>query len=228
MPSHPVARALIAAAGRPIAAPSANRFMRTSATTAAHVLDDLDGRFDLLLDGGPADAGVESTVVAFEPGMVRILRQGAVSHEAIARVVEAAGGSVTVGASAARGPQASPGLLSKHYAPRAPLVYITGDGPAVRDALLREVAAAHGQRVGLLLQSGERAALGEALAGAVIADLGPEAEPEVAAHRLFAAMRALDTTGVDLIIARQLPMAGVGAAIHDRLTRAATRIVAVN
>ena len=227
LPSHAVARALIAAAGRPIAAPSANRFTRTSATTAEHVFEDLDGRFDLLLDGGPAEAGVESTVVAFEPGVLRVLRPGAVSNEALARVVEAAGGRLVVGAAPRlAGTLASPGLLAKHYAPRAPFVYVTGHGEAARAALLFEIGAAGGLRVGLLLQSEERRALGEALVGAVVEDLGPEGDSGIAAHRLFAAMRALDAAAVGLILARQLPLDGLGAAIHDRLTRAATRIVA--
>jgi L-threonylcarbamoyladenylate synthase len=230
VPAHPVARALIAAAGVPIAAPSANRFTRTSATTAAHVVDDLGGRIDLVLDGGPATAGIESTVVAVEGDVARILRPGALTAEALEALVrEVPGARLELAPRAADARSASPGLLEKHYAPRTPLVAVFGEGPealAAFRAVLRDEAAA-GRRVGALLCTEDIALAREASPGLVAEDLGSERQPEAVARRLFAAMRALDATGVDVIVARPFPAAGLGVALRDRLRRAASRVVTV-
>lgn len=258
VPRHPVAQGLLRAAGVPIAAPSANTFTRTSATAAAHVLEDLGGRVDLILDGGPAPIGIESTVVQVQGDSVRLLRPGAVSVEAIDRVLAQGGWPAVVapqGASMGRAgeatgaappspplPLASPGMLEKHYAPRARLLFFSGPPEAARAAMRRAAgeALAAGQRVGLLLCQ-EDAALFHDLAGGVarggsaepaaggvadgadviMEDLGPCADLAVVGQRLFDAMRRLDARGADTICARSLPTTGLGLAIDDRLTRAA-------
>ena len=197
-PDHPAARALIEAAGRPLAAPSANRSGHVSATTADHVLADLDGRIDWVLDAGPSLHGVESTIVACLEAGPTLLRPGAVSREAL----EAALGRPLAQAAPARaGPQA-PGQLASHYAPRARLRL---DAGAV---------------------AGDEAALdfGGALAGAASLarlDLSPSGDLVEAAANLFAFLRALDEIGAASIAVAPVPAQGLGAAINDRLRRAA-------
>jgi L-threonylcarbamoyladenylate synthase len=225
-PSHAVARALIAAAGVPIAAPSANRFTRTSATTAAHVLEDLGGRIDLVLDGGPAPVGVESTVVALEDAAIRVLRPGAVTVEALAAIAGPLGATVVSGAAPGGAAAGSPGLLAKHYAPRKPLTYLAVRGPAAVAALRAFIAEtrASGGVPGLLLTDELAEALGDELAGAAVERVGPAADGATVAHRLFAALRALDGGPATALAAAQPEPAGLGAAIDDRLRRAAVRI----
>ena len=223
MPSHPVARALISAAGVPIAAPSANRFMRTSATTAAHVLEDLDGRIDLVLDGGPATAGIESTVVSFDEAarLIRILREGAVTVEAL-REAAPEGWSVVSGppGTAAEG---SPGRMEKHYAPRKPLTYVRDpDGREALLALVRE-AVSTGSTPGVVACADDAADL--AALGAIVETVGQRDDVETVARQLFAAMRALDRSAADMLFARQFAAGGLGRAIDDRLTRAATKVI---
>lgn len=223
VPAHPVARALIAAAGVPVAAPSANRFARPSATSAVHVLADLDGRIDLLLDAGPTPIGVESTVLDLTTPVPALLRPGGVTLEAL----RAALGEVTAAAAllpldAAGAPPASPGMLSKHYSPEAPLLLYDGPFAAVTAALRTEARAraAAGQRVGLLLADEDRPLLADL--PAVIVTPGPRADAAQFARGLFAALRALDARGVDVILARQFPAQGLGLALADRLLRAAS------
>lgn len=227
VPAHPVAHGLLVAAGVPIAAPSANRFMRTSATTAAHVLEDLDGRIEMVLDGGPAGAGIESTVVAAEGGEVRILRPGALTREAIAAVLAELDPPVALAEGAGPGPQASPGMLAKHYAPRARLQLLPPDAGELDLLLAAASALARGETVGAALATEAAAALAnwawsrgpEEQARVHVEDLGPDLES--AAHRLFAGLRALDAAGCTLILAREFPGAGLAAALNDRLRRAA-------
>ena len=214
---------MIASAGVPVAAPSANLFSRPSPTCAAHVLEDLRGRIDIVLDAGETAVGVESTVLDLTSDPPTILRPGAVTPEMLREVI----GDVAL-ASREGGPMRSPGLLERHYSPRAPLTLY--DGPNALEALLRDAsaAAASGRRVGLLLAAGDLD--GAAFSRAhrhVIADdrltireLGPRL-PDVA-RSLYAALRDLDSAGVDLIVARAFSQAdGLGVAIADRLRRAA-------
>jgi L-threonylcarbamoyladenylate synthase len=225
-PSHPVALALIRAAGVPIAAPSANRFTRTSATTAAHVLEDLDGRIEMVLDGGPAHVGVESTVVVVTPEGVRVLRPGAVSPEALREALVAAGLDIAVELARAGTAAASPGMLEKHYAPRARLRYLRGARETTLARLRALLAAAPaGQRAGLLLADGDIAALGPLARGTVTAPLGPAGDLAAMAHRLYAGLRALDSAGVEVIFACQPEGDGLARAIDDRLRRAASEVI---
>ncbi len=219
IPDHPLALALLEAADLPVAAPSANRFGRTSPTTAQHVWHDLHGRIDLILDGGPTPIGVESTVLDVTASPPRILRPGGIAPEMLEPVI----GPVQVSGQTERlqAGLPSPGLLEKHYAPQAEMVLFTGR--KARQALmayLREQSAA-GRKVGVLAvdQEAEEAQR----AGAVVYRLGG-ALPSVA-RRIYAGMRWLDGQGVDLILCRDFGQEGLGLAIHDRLTRAATRIL---
>lgn len=224
VPAHPVARALLDAARLPIAAPSANLFSRPSPTRAAHVLEDLEGRIDILLDGGPTLVGVESTVLDLTQDPPVVLRPGAVTLEALRAIVP--GVASRAPAPTVSGALPSPGLLSRHYAPRTPLTLYEGDAAAVRDSLLAAVreARAAGRRVGVLATR-EQA---EALRGqpVVIAELGSEHDAGQVAARLYAALRELDAARLDVIVAPDLPHEdGLWRALRDRLRRAATHVV---
>lgn len=219
VPDHPVAQALLHAAGVPIAAPSANRFGHTSPTTAQHVWHDLHDRIDIILDGGPTPIGVESTVLDVSGSPPCILRPGGVTAEMLAAVV----GPVAVMARApdGEGSLPSPGLLEKHYAPRAELVFI--QGPHARQALAAELARAlaAGKAVGVLAAEEDAGSLAQA--GALVYPLGGDLN-NVARH-LYSGMRWLDAQGVDVILCRDFGAGGLGLAIRDRLTRAAARVV---
>ncbi len=217
VPAHPLARALIVAAGTPLAAPSANRFGHTSPTTAAHVLADLDGHIDAVLDGGPTPIGIESTVLDLSgPGPI-LLRPGGVSLEQLCELL----GEVALGGPASGGAQPAPGLFERHYAPHSPLWLVFGQPEAAR-AWLRTRATAElaaGRRVGLLLPAEDLATLADLDVLAV--SLGPVADLEAIARHLYAALRTLDAGEPDLILTRDLGLVGLARAIRDRLTRAA-------
>lgn len=219
VPDHPVALALIQAAGLPIAAPSANRFGHTSPTTAQHVLHDLDGRIDLILDGGATSIGVESTVLDLSSNPPRILRPGGVTREMLESVI----GPVTVLGQRKKPEKGlpSPGLLEKHYAPRAEMLLFSGDNARkTLVAYLTEQSAA-GRKVGILAADEEAGELEKA--GAVVYRLGPDLNS--IARRIYAGMRWLDRQGIDLILCRDFGAGGLGLAIRDRLTRAATKVI---
>ncbi|MBM3779459.1 MAG: threonylcarbamoyl-AMP synthase [Acidimicrobiia bacterium] len=226
MPAHPVARALIASAGVAVAAPSANRFSRPSPTTAAHVLADLDARVDVILDAGPTPIGIESTVLDLTGTRPRVLRPGAVTLEMLREVLpdvvmDRTAGPVT-------GPMPSPGLLGRHYAPRAPLTLYTGDPakrlPRIVEDVRRLVAS--GRRVGALAAPSAEKALQDA--GATVVPLAEAGDLEGTAARLYAGLRHLDALGVDVILAGSVESeTGLGAALADRLHRAAEDIVRV-
>jgi len=219
VPDHPVALALLAAAGVPIAAPSANRFGHTSPTTAQHVWHDLHDRIDLILDGGPTPLGVESTVLDASVSPARILRPGGVTAEMLEAVI----GPVVVLRRDFAGDQGlpSPGLLETHYAPRAELIFCQGPGAAQALAAELGAALAAGRRVGVLALDEDADEL--ALAGAVVYCLG--ADLSSVARHLYAGMRWLDAQGVDVILCRDFGAGGLGLAIRDRLMRAAARLV---
>ncbi|MCB0024376.1 MAG: L-threonylcarbamoyladenylate synthase [Caldilinea sp.] len=221
VPAHPVAHALLAACDLPIAAPSANLFSRPSPTTAQHVLADLDGRVDIILDGGPATIGLESTVIDLTQTPPVLLRPGGVPAELLLDVLP----DLRVPAApliAAEGEAASsPGTLLKHYAPHATVVLLRGDAAAARHVAQAIVALLHskGLRAGLLVPD-EESPLYAGLQAEVVG-LGPSADLLAVARYLFARLRELDSLGVDLILAREVDAAGLGLAIRDRLFRAA-------
>lgn len=220
MPSHPVALALIAAAGVPIAAPSANRFSRPSPTTAAHVLDDLAGRIDLVLDGGPTLVGVESSVVDLTVDPPALLRPGGVTVAALRELLPElmfAPRYLTADDEAAP----APGMLLRHYAPNAALIVVTGERDAALARIRSEALAAidAGKRVGALAFDEDAPEL--AHLPVQLVTLGPATDPEKVAQRLFAALREIERTGVDLILVRDPGEEGLSLAIRDRLVRAA-------
>ncbi len=220
VPAHPIARELLYVAGMPIAAPSANRFGHTSPTTAAHVLADLDGRIDCVLDGGPTPIGVESTVLDLTTEPPTVLRPGGVSVEQLREAI----GVVEVAMRSA--PEAngfrSPGLLERHYAPEAELWLGIGAPEAVRAWMREQTHAAHaaGRRAALLVADEDAAQLADL--GADIEALGAADDLDGVARRLYAALRALDQRRPDVIFARDFGEAGLALAIRDRLTRAAS------
>lgn len=215
MPDHPVALGLIVHAGVPVAAPSANRSGRTSPTTAQHVLEDLEGRLELVLDAGPTRVGLESTVLDLTSDPPAVLRPGGVTLEQLREVVPQA----TL-ASEPTGAPRSPGTRYRHYAPRARLRLVEATG-AEAAQLIRRLAEAErraGSRVGALVTSeAARADPGVDL----LEELGPAADLAVVACRLYAGLRALDARGADVIFAEAgFAPDGLGRAICDRLRRA--------
>ena len=202
MSAHPVFRAVALAFGRPLAAPSANRFGRISPTAAEHVLAELSGRIPLIVDGGPCTHGVESTIIAVAGGRMEILRSGPVTQEELADFGEVALRGVVA-------KPVAPGQLENHYAPRTPLHLLDSAFPP---------NSLRGKRVGYLSwrtpsESGSRFAAVEVLS--------PAGDLREAATRLFAAMRRLDEAGLDAIAAEPVPETGLGIAIMDRLRKAA-------
>lgn len=231
MPRHPVARELIRAAGFPLAAPSANRSGRVSPTTAAHVAADLDDRIGIVLDGGPCEVGVESTVVAMEPsGTLRLLRPGGIG----ARALEAVAGC-PLAAPSAGDPVRSPGMLDTHYAPEKPLVLLPDLAAKLDDearAALRARIGGEARAVGLLVLSGvdtvAAAAFARIVSVPVVArSVSWSGDTSEAARHLYAALRELDASEASILFAEPCrDDEGVGRAIADRLRRAGVPLTA--
>ena len=229
-PAHRVARALMEMAGVPIAAPSANRFSRPSPTTAAHVKADLDGRIDLILDGGPTAIGVESTIVDFTVDPPVLRRPGGITFEQVHSLVpEVMPQGPSPKPQDPAEPQLAPGQLMRHYAPRAEVTLYEGDPGRIVERLGADVrsAVARGAKVGVLAPEEDLKALAPILAATASAGkvevrpYGSRKDVERAARELFAALRDLDTTGVTVIFASSVGEEGLGLAIRDRLVRAA-------
>jgi L-threonylcarbamoyladenylate synthase len=223
MPRHPVARALIKALGSPIAAPSANRFMHVSPTTAQHVLADLAGRVPLILDGGPCEVGVESTILDLCADVPVILRPGGISLEELQRVlptVQPPGKSAVTSEELA---QKAPGQLALHYSPTTPLLLFDGSEQAMRAAILAELRPRieRGERVGVLIADEDLSAFGQADRRVIIHSLGDSANPAQVAAALFAGLRTLEEAGVSVILCRTFSTRELGLAVRDRLGRAA-------
>ena len=195
VPAHPVGQALLKAAERPVAAPSANRSGRVSPTRAAHVAAELAGRIDLLIDGGACSVGLESTVIGFKDGAPVLLRPGGLALEEI----EAVAGPLAFRPDDPARPT-SPGQLASHYAPDAPLRL---------EATLFEADEA-------VLAFGP-----DAPEGPQVLNLSPRGDLTEAAAKLFGHLRALDARGARRIAAMPVPETGLGRAINDRLRRAA-------
>lgn len=215
MPAHPVALRLLDAFGGGLAAPSANRFGRVSPTTAVDVQADLGDDVDLIIDGGPCEIGVESTIVELvessdgSPPVVTILRSGAVSPEEVATVLDRPVSSTP------SGPPRAPGMLATHYAPLTPLEL--WEPSAEGEAIARAAAlAAVGQRVGLLALT-KVDAPGEV----VVWDAG--GDEAVLARSLYRWLRRADAEGLDALLVVLPPPQGISLAVRDRLRRAAAR-----
>lgn len=226
MPDHPIALALIRAAGVPVAAPSANLSGRPSPTAAEHVLEDLAGRIALVLDGGETGVGLESTVLDLTVDPPVLLRPGGVTVEQITAVI----GPIIVdsalhGADADETPR-SPGMKYAHYAPRASMILV--DGPVLQmQAKIRDLAyefAEEGQRVGIMCSAESRGAY----QAQVVLEYGSRENLPGMASDLFSTLRAFDRHEVNVILAEGVPVVGIGLAIMNRLRRAAGgQVVAV-
>jgi L-threonylcarbamoyladenylate synthase len=221
MPAHPVALALLRAACVPVAAPSANRFGRTSATTAEHVALDLDGRIDAILDGGPTTHGVESTVADVREDSCTIFRPGVITLEQIRSVVGGNVSQISADAEQKEPDQGAvaPGLGIRHYAPRARLVLVEGEGPALEvvfAATARGLEEA-GDTAGLMLPAG----FPQGADHAHVFDWGHWDDLDELARRLFAGLRWLDAAGATVIVCPMPPAEGIGVALRDRLWKAA-------
>jgi L-threonylcarbamoyladenylate synthase len=203
VPSHPVAREILAAFAKPVVAPSANRSGKVSPTTAQHVLHDLRDRIDLLINDGPAPLGIESTIVACLDGVV-LLRPGAIDRDAIETVLGAAIAAPATHHKRPRKAHLAPGMLASHYAPRTPL-RINAKDVAPGEALLA---------FGADLPPGAEAA-------AAMLNLSARGDLVEAAANLFSHLRSLDTEAAEAIAVASIPERGVGEAINDRLRHAA-------
>ncbi|TBL72940.1 L-threonylcarbamoyladenylate synthase [Paenibacillus thalictri] len=228
MPDHPVALALLEAAGCPVAAPSANRSGRPSPTRAEHVREDLAGRIGGLVDGGPTGVGLESTVVAVAPGEVHVLRPGGVTS---AQLREAVPGAAIIDAAGEAKPDEaprSPGMKYTHYAPQGRMLIVQGTPEAAAARIRQELAAARaaGERTGVLAFTEDAPQFaGDA---DCIVEWGGRHDAFELARRLYDALRRFDEEGVDFIAAQHVPDEGLGEAIMNRLRKAAgNRIVHV-
>jgi len=206
VPDHPMAMAIIQRCGVPLAAPSANRFGGVSPTTAEHVRESLGDSVDLILDGGPCRAGVESTIISLTGDRPTLLRPGAMPVEDIEAVI----GPLTAHQPARDVDQRplAPGMLSRHYATQTPILFVDRDLGAIdfaRCGRLSLTPPSHAEEF------------------AAIEVLSADGDLREAAANLFAAMRRLDAQGLDAIIVDRFPTHGLGLAISDRLSRASTR-----
>jgi len=206
--AHPVFAQIACAFDKPLAAPSANRFGRISPTTAQHVFDELDGRIPLIIDAGPAEHGIESTIVAVRDGGIEILRRGPITEEQLRGIgFQPALHRQDVDATIV----AAPGQLPSHYAPATPLRLIDN---------AETYSPPKNQRVGFLAWSGRVTSRAGFVA---IRNLSARQDLREAATNLFRYLRELDALGLDLIVAERIPSHGLGAAIMDRLERASHR-----
>jgi len=218
-PSHPVARALIRAAGVAIAAPSANLSGSPSPTCGAHVIADLSGRVDAIVDGGESEIGLESTIIQMRGSTAVLLRPGAITADALRCVCEKVeiAPTVTEELRADERPL-SPGMKYRHYAPHVPLVLLEGD----EDRVLRFMRRAqNAEKCAILCYHDEQ----DELRGERLIDIGERDDLESQAHTLFSALRDADTLDCDVIYAHLPPREGIGLALYNRLIRAAAHTV---
>ena len=214
IPSDPNARALISAAGVPIAAPSANRSGKPSPTTAAHVLEDMDGRIDMIIDGGECGIGVESTIVKPGENCLTLLRPGGITVEMLREVCPVVlDKAVTEKLSEGERPLA-PGMKYRHYAPDTKVVLID----SASEGFIRFISErAKNGRIGALVSDDELSALSDS--GAALISVGND--PAGEAHRLFAALRQVDSLGCEVVYARLPDRGGIGLAVYNRILKAA-------
>lgn len=220
MPSDPIAAALIRAAGVPIAAPSANRSGRPSPTRAGHVIEDMRGRIEMILDGGPVGIGLESTIIDCTEESPVILRPGYISREMVAGLL----GSVSLDA-ASTGPMKegerprAPGMKYRHYAPKAALTLFEGESGAVAEQIRMRTADGlrAGKRIGILAADETFSNYPEG----IVRSIGSRERAETVAHNLFAVLREFDDLDVDVIYSESFSSEGLGQAIMNRLMKAA-------
>ena len=229
MPSDPVANRLIALAGVPVAAPSANTSGRPSPTTAQHVLQDMDGRIDMIIDGGPVGIGVESTIVDVSVETPTVLRPGAITMEMLEEVLgEVQIDPAILGPVSADLRPKAPGMKYKHYAPKADLTLVEPEDGDMEspDSLermtekvrqLAEEKLAEGFRVGIICTDESRQTYPKGL----VRSIGSRTRRETVAHNLYALLREFDDLKADYIFSESFPEDHLGQAIMNRLSKAA-------
>jgi L-threonylcarbamoyladenylate synthase len=213
MPSNVIAKELIKSAGVPIAAPSANLFGKPSPTQARHVIDDLDGAIDMVIDGGPTEIGVESTVVEFVEGKVVVLRPGGIDVESLHSVI----GNVHI-YTEKEIQERSPGKYPQHYSPSAEVIVVQNDESQVGDAkMIAQNMLRKGKRIGIMAKE-EHA---DEYSSFDVKILGPGNDGRTCASNLFHILREFDSEKVDVIIAEGISEKGLGLAVMNRLRKAA-------
>lgn len=218
-PAHDVARALIAAAGVPIAAPSANLSGKPSPTTAEHVIHDMMGRVDMVIDGGACDIGLESTIISLDGAGATLLRPGAITYDALRCVCDRVEVAAAVSHQLAENERPlSPGMKYKHYAPTAPLILLDGEESHVLQFLSEQQRRTHcailcyDEEIPQLLPDG-------------LLPVGARADLGAQAHHLFDALRRTDDMQVEVIYGHLPPMEGIGLALYNRMIRAAAHTI---
>ena len=219
-PSHPVARAIIRAAGLPIAAPSANSSGKPSPTRASHVEFDLNGKIDMIIDGGAAEWGLESTIVDVSGEVPMILRPGAVTKEMMEKVV----GTVEIDPAILQKPAAdfrpkAPGMKYTHYSPKAEVVLVKGETKAVVDEINRLAAEdmAQGMKTGVMATEETK----DCYKADIVLSLGSRERPEEIGANLFKYLRKFDFLGAERVYSEVFSEEGEGMAIMNRLNKAA-------
>ena len=217
-PAHPLCRAIIDAAGVPVAAPSGNTSGRPSPTTAQHMLEDMDGKIDAIVDGGPCSVGVESTIIDLTETPARLLRPGGITLEQLEAVLGevAVDPAVTRLMGAGEQPKA-PGMKYRHYAPKAPVTVVTGDPQKSAEYIAAHASPEDGiicfdEFLPLFTRRSETRP---------VMDLGPAGDKEEQARHIFDALRSFDHTSVPAIWAQSPDATGIGLAIANRLNKAA-------
>lgn len=221
MPNHRVPLALIRAAEVPVAAPSANLFSRPSPTNAQHVMDDLAGHVDLILDGGPCPIGLESTVLDLTVSTPAILRPGGTPAETLSKFIPDLAWPVQASVTEDEKAISSPGMLLKHYSPKAKFLLLAGGGPDASSKTLAMISAlvSQGFKVGVMTTDEDSGQYSDVAVH--LERLGPQNDCAEIGRNLFDRMRSLDKQGVDFIVMRSVTDQGLGAAISDRLFKAA-------
>lgn len=219
MPEDDIAAAVIRAGGGYIAAPSANTSGRPSPTKARHVKEDLEGRIDMIVDGGPTEIGVESTILDMTADPPMILRPGAVTREMLEELAGPVCVDKAVIAPESKERPKAPGMKYRHYAPRAELCIIEGETEAVADAVNRmaEEKLACGYKIGII---GTDETLGKYKKG-IVKSIGTREDEAVIANRLYGILREFDEENVDYIFSEAFPTGGIGSAVMNRLLKAA-------
>ncbi len=213
MPSNPIARKFISLCGTPLAAPSANLFGRPSPTTAKHVVDDLNGSIDLVIDGGSSEIGVESTVIEFDEGKTIVLRPGGINLEDIKLFV----GDIELAEETGH-IERSPGKYPQHYSPKAEVVLVENSSDQVEEVLTAAYRLEQeGNKIGILSTREHE----DSFRAFCVKVLGPQKDGKICASRLFHMLREFDVDEVNVIVAEGIPEDGLGYAVMNRLRKAA-------
>lgn len=218
-PAHPVAHKLIELCGFPIAAPSANLSGKPSPTSAAHVAQDMDGRVDMIIDGGESEIGLESTIVKIVNDGLILLRPGGITCDALSLVCDnVAVADAVLHQLAENERPISPGMKYRHYAPTAPLILLSGKDEDVLAYIQQETSA---RKCAVLCYNEEF----DVLNNCILFPIGQKNDLATQAHKLFAALRDADGTDAEIIYAHLPPQNGLGLALYNRLIRAAAHTI---